>query len=129
MTYGLDLEEAVASIAERVGHPDLHYVVVAINIQYGTGGNLAEILTGLAKVIRDREQMFRKAKAVSAEGRLSAIFLAVFPMLLAAALYLVNPDYYGNVSDEPMFPYFVGATIFLLISNILVMRWLVNIRV
>lgn len=129
ITYGLDLEDAFENLNQRVELPDLRYMTVAINIQYTAGGNLAEILGGLARVIRDRFQMFRKIKAVSAEGRLSAVFLSSFPMILAGALYLINPEYYTQVSDDPMFPFLAGLTGFLLLVNIGVMRWLVNFKV
>lgn len=129
VTYGLDLQEAIDNMNERIDLPDLRYMTVAISIQHNSGGNLAEILSGLSKVIRARFQMFHKIKAVSAEGRLSAIFLSGFPFILAALLWLVNPTYYSQVADDPMFPFLAGMTVFLLIVNIFVMRWLVNFRV
>lgn len=129
VTYGLDLEDAFEHLNQRVEVPDLRYMTVAINIQHNAGGNLAEILAGLARVIRDRFHMFRKIKAVSAEGRLSAIFLSTFPLVLAGALYLINPEYYAQVSDDPMFRFLAGLTGFLLLVNVGVMRWLVNFKV
>lgn len=129
VTYGLDLEDAFEHLNQRVEVQDLRYMTVAINIQHAAGGNLAEILAGLARVIRDRFQMFRKIKAVSAEGRLSAIFLSSFPLVLAGALYLINPEYYTQVSDDPMFGFLAGLTGFLLLVNVGVMRWLVNFKV
>lgn len=129
ITYGLDLQDAVANMNERIELPDLRYMSVSINIQHNSGGNLAEILGALSRVIRDRFQMFRKINAVSAEGRLSAFFLSLFPFLLAATLYLINPNYYLQVADDPAFPFVAGATAVLLIVNIFVMRWLVNLRV
>lgn len=129
VTYGLDLQEAIDNMNERIDLPDLRYMTVAISIQHNSGGNLAEILAGLSKVIRDRFQMFRKVKAVSAEGRLSAVFLSVFPFVLATLLWLINPTYYSQVADDPMFPFLAGMTVVLLVVNIFVMRWLVNFRV
>jgi tight adherence protein B len=129
VTYGLDLQEAIDNMNERIDLPDLRYMTVAISIQYNSGGNLAEILAGLSKVIRERFQMFRKIKAVSAEGRLSAVFLSVFPFILAALLWTINPTYYSQVADDPLFPFLAGMTVVLLIVNIFVMRWLVNFRV
>lgn len=129
ITYGLDLEDAFEHLNERVEVPDLRYMTVAINIQYSAGGNLAEILAGLARVIRDRFHMSRKIKAVSAEGRLSAVFLSTFPVGLAGALYLINPNYYAQIADDPMFPFLTGLTVVLLIVNVIAMRWLVNFKV
>jgi tight adherence protein B len=129
VTYGLDLQEAIDNLSRRIDLPDLRYMTIAINIQHESGGNLAEVLAGLSKVIRDRLQMFRKIKAVSAEGRLSAMFLSIFPFVLAGVLWMINPKYYQQVSDDPLFPILAVLTVVLLIINILVMRWLVNFKV
>lgn len=129
ITYGMDLQEAVEHMGDRIDSPDLRYMTVAINIQYNTGGNLAEILSGLSKVIRDRFQMFRKIQAVSAEGRMSAVFLSSFPFILGGLLWTINPIYYQQVSDDPLFSFLATTTIVLLIINIFVMRWLINFRI
>ena len=71
ITYGDDLTDAVTAFADRVGIEDARYLAVAINIQAGTGGNLAHVLEALAGVIRERFAMLRKIKALSAEGRLT----------------------------------------------------------
>jgi tight adherence protein B len=127
-TYGLALPEAIENLAYRVGHPDLHYFVVAIRIQYGTGGNLAEVLSGLAHVIRDRFNMSSKVRAVSAEGRLSAWVLSAMPLVLAGAITLLHADYYASVAYDPLFPGFVYVTVTLIIINIVVMHRLVNFK-
>lgn len=128
-TYGLSLPDAVENMAKRVGHGDLHYFLVAIRIQYGTGGNLAEILTGLSRVIRDRFNMLNKIQAVSAEGRLSSLFLSGMPLAVFAAVLVISPDYYLFVYNDPLFWPFVYVTIGLIITNLLVMRRLVNFKV
>ena len=128
-TYGIDLRDAVQNMADRVGLHDLHYMVVSIRIQYGTGGNLAEVLAGLSKVIRDRFNMFRKIKAVSAEGRLAGYFLSALPILTAGALWMVNPDYYLDVSDDPRAPYLIYSVLVLITLNVILINRLVNFRV
>lgn len=102
LTYGLDLETALINLRTRVGQSDLALLVIAISIQAKIGGNLAEILKNLAQVIRARFKLRRKAHALSAEGRFSAIFLSSLPVIVFAALWLISPGYYGQVWDEPL---------------------------
>jgi tight adherence protein B len=127
-TYGLDLRDAIVNLGQRVPLPDLNYLAVAVRIQHGTGGNLAEVLSNLSKLIRERFRMFRKIHAITAEGRLSAWFLAIFPFLIAAALLLIKPDYYKPIEDDPLFPIFKYITVAMLLMNIVVMRLLVNFK-
>ena len=78
-TYGMDLNDSLEKMASRIDVQDLRFLAVAVNIQSTSGGNLAEILDGLAKVIRARFKLFRRVKAITAEARWSGWFLSVFP--------------------------------------------------
>jgi len=82
MTYGLDLETALKNMCVRVGQQDLPFVVVAVSIQTKTGGNLAEVLSNLSRVIRDRFKLRRRVKAMSTEGRMSATALSLIPLFV-----------------------------------------------
>lgn len=119
VTYGSDLVSALNAMFVRVGHEDLPLFVTAVSIQSTTGGNLREILDGLAQVIRERGKLRRKVRAISAEGRISAYILTAVPALLAAAITVLAPDLYAGVMDEPLTWYLIGATLFwLLIGNV-----------
>lgn len=129
MTYGLDLQEAIGNLSDRVEIPDLRYMAVAINVQYGTGGNLAEVLAGLSKVIRDRCHLHRKIRAISAEGRMASGFLTIFPFLVALGIWLMMPEYYLRVSDHPWFKVLAATAGVLLLLNTIIMRWITNFRI
>lgn len=129
ISFGKEVPEAVQELADRVPVADLKYFAVAVQIHYESGGNLAEILNGLSNVIRDRFRMFRKVKALTTEGRLSAWFLSVFPFALILLIQMVKPDYYSQVYDYPYFPHMVVATIVLLFINIIMMRMITSIKV
>lgn len=129
ITYGLDLQQAIGNMSDRVPLPDLRYLVVSVRIQYGSGGNLAEILDSLSTLIRARMQMFRKVLAITSEGRLSAWFLSLFPIGMGAVLLAIKPDYYEPIMDDPLFPYLAGTAGGLLLLNIVVMRFMMNIKV
>ena len=91
ITYGDNLTDAVLDFADRVAVEDARYLAVAINIQAGTGGNLARVLEALSQVIRNRFAMMRKIKALSAEGRITAVIVSSVPPLIFMALNLIAP--------------------------------------
>ena len=128
-TYGMPVTDALDRMAERVPVPDLRFLAIAVNIQATSGGNLAEILDGLSKVIRSRFKLFRKVKAITAEARWSGWFLSIFPIVALLLVQVVEPQYYDRVSDHPLFIPGAIVTFFLLIVNIIFMRILVNIKV
>lgn len=129
MTYGLDLRDALANLAVRAPTEELQYVVVCIEVQHDTGGNLAEILERLSVVIRDRFRMAKKIRALSGEGRVSAIVLCVLPFITGGAILLLNPGFYTNVADDPLFWPGMGIAGAMMTGGILVMRRLVNFRI
>ncbi len=129
MTYGLELREALANVSDRVDLPDFNYVVVAISIQHDTGGNLAEVLGGLAAVIRSRFRMFKKVRALSAEGKFSAKMLSALPFAFAAMVYSTRPNYYLDVLDDPLFFKVMGGAVVLQILGMIIMRKLINFKI
>lgn len=128
MTYGLDIQEALENMSDRVEMPDFEFMVVSISIQYETGGNLAEILENLSKIIRDRYSLKRKVKALSSEGRISAILLAVLPVMALTLLMIASPDYYGDVMDDPLFLKSVLIVLGMFLTGNYIMYRLVNFR-
>lgn len=127
--YGRDVSEALRGLAERAGLQDMRFLAVAVAIQQKSGGNLAEILDGLSKVIRARFKLFRRVKAITAEARWSGVFLSVFPVLALVGINVAQPDYYADVKDTAMFiPAAVVVVVFLIV-NVFFMRMMVNIKV
>ena len=128
-TYGMPVQDALDRMAGRVPVPDLRFLAIAINIQAQSGGNLAEILDGLSKVIRSRFKLFRKVKAITAEARWSGWFLSIFPVIALLGVQVVDPLYYDRVADHPLFIPGAIVTFILLVANVIFMRVLVNIKV
>ncbi|WP_170362505.1 type II secretion system F family protein [Ruegeria arenilitoris] len=127
--YGRDVGEALSDLAERLDMQDLRFLAVAVGIQQQSGGNLAEILAGLAKVIRARFRLFRRVKAITAEAKWSGKFLSGFPLFCLLFIMVTDPNYYDDVVDHPLFIpacFFVGI---MLTVNLIVMRVLTNIKV
>ncbi len=128
-TYGRDIGESLKHMAERLDMQDLRFLAVAVSIQQQSGGNLAEILDGLAKVIRARFRLFRRVKAITAEAQWSGKFLSGFPLAVLLVIQVTDPHYYDEVLDHEWFiPACFIVAVFLAL-NLLVMRFLVNIKV
>jgi tight adherence protein B len=103
VTYGAELRDALQNMAERWDLDDMRMFVVSLSVQSETGGNLAEILEGLSKVIRERHSMLMKVRALSSEGRMTAVMLTVLPLFTFSVLFLLNPAFFLDVAGDPWF--------------------------
>lgn len=127
--YGRDVGEALKSMAERLDMQDLRFLAVAVTIQQQSGGNLAEILDGLAKVIRSRFKLFRRVKAITAEAKWSGMFLSVFPLGALVMINVIQPNYYDDVQQTSLFIPAALVVAGFLVANVFVMKSLVDIKV
>ena len=107
--FGLPLRDALLNLSERVPLIDVRFFVTALLIQKETGGNLAEILDGLARVIRDRFRIYREVQVRTAQGRLTAGILIALPIFMAFALTAINPAYMKVLFEDPKGPYILGT--------------------
>ena len=127
--YGRDVTESLKAFAERMDSQDLRFLAVAVAIQQQSGGNLAEILEGLAKVVRARFKLFRRVRAITAEAKWSGMFLSAFPIGALILITVVRPDYYDDVRETAAFiPAALFGVVFLII-NIIYMKMMTNIKV
>jgi tight adherence protein B len=128
-SYGRDVAESLKEFAERMDSQDLRFLAVAVTIQQQSGGNLAEILEGLSKVIRARFKLFRRVRAITAEAKWSGMFLSAFPIGALIMINVIQPNYYDDVKETPAFiPACLVVAVFLVI-NVIFMKIMVNIKV
>ena len=128
-SYGRDVAESLKEFAERMDSQDLRFLAVAVTIQQQSGGNLAEILEGLAKVIRARFKLFRRVRAITAEAKWSGMFLSAFPIGALIMINVIQPNYYDDVKDTSSFiPACLIVGVFLVV-NVVFMKIMVNIKV
>jgi tight adherence protein B len=129
VTYGAELRDALQGMADRWDLEDMRMFVVSLSIQSETGGNLAEILENLSKVIRERASMMMKVRALSSEGRMTAVMLTGLPIFVFVSLLLFNPTFYLDVADDPAFiPCFSGLLVMFAIGFYWI-RKLVDLKV
>ncbi len=124
---GRDLDDALEAMAERVGGEDMMWVAEGIAIHREVGGDLSEIIDGVAHTIRERNRLRRQVKALSAEGRYSAVILVALPFAMAAFLAYSNPDYLSELfkNESGRTALAVGAV--LLVAGIGWMRKLIKL--
>jgi tight adherence protein B len=127
-TYGYEFREALTNFARRTGSPDAHFFAVSISVQAETGGNLAEILEGLATVIRGRSMLGKRVRALSSEGRASAVLLSALPALLIAFISLTHPDYYTDKTSNPIFWPVAGGVFLGYLAGLLMIHRILNFK-
>lgn len=100
---GVPIERAIVHMTERVpSNRDLRIFAVSLVVQKETGGNLAEILDGIAKTIRDRYRFFGKVRALTAEGRVSGMILGFLPIGMTMFLLVFNNSYLRAATEDPL---------------------------
>lgn len=129
INFGIPLDKALADLAVRVSTGDLRYFVVAVLIQRDTGGNLAEILGGIAALIRERQKLMGSIRVLSAEGRLSAWILSILPFALALVISFVNRDFISKLWTDPLGIRLAGVALTLMLIGIWWMWRMVKIRI
>lgn len=121
---GGELEVAMNRVADRMNSIDLRWTVMAIGIQRQVGGNLVEVLRNTVDTMRERAQMRRQVRALSAEGRLSAYILVALPLLMAGYMFLVRRDYISALyTTAPGLTMLIGSVVLIVVGSI----WMRNI--
>jgi tight adherence protein B len=127
--FGLPLRDALIHLTERVPLVDVRFFVTALLVQKETGGNLAEILDELARVIRDRFRIYREVQVRTAQGRLTATILIALPVVILVVMDVLNPRYAHVLFDDPLGRTILGIAAAMQIVGSLVIWRIVQIKV
>jgi tight adherence protein B len=125
---GRNPSESLHALAKRMGNEDFEWVVQAIDIHREVGGDLTEVLDTVAATIRQRDQLRRQVKALSAEGRLSAGILFGLPLVMFAAIRFINPDYMNEMTGSTIGRVMMAFAAFLLLMGGLWLRKIVKLE-
>jgi tight adherence protein B len=126
---GAPIEVAMANFGKRVPLLDVRLFISSVALQRQTGGNLSEVLTRLAFLIRERFRLRGQVRAASAHGRLTATVLTILPIFMIFALHFVAPDYLPQMIKDPDGRYMIVAAVVFQVLGYLVMRKITNIKV
>jgi tight adherence protein B len=126
---GLSLGESVDRIPERVPVPEASFFAIVINIQQKAGGNLAEALTNLSRVLRDRKKLKGKVQAVSSEAKASAAIIGSLPFIVGILVWLISPRYIELLWLTSGGRVVIGVCLTWMLIGCLVMRKMINFEV
>jgi tight adherence protein B len=119
---GVTVEEALGRAAMRIGLIEFNFFVASIQLQRESGGNLTETLATLSSVLRRRDELRAKTKALTAEARLSAMVLASMPFVTSGAIMLLTPGYFKPLFTDPRGAWILGAAFCSISFAMLTMR-------
>jgi tight adherence protein B len=129
MRIGVALDEAMWAAARRLGIAEFNFLVISLSIQQETGGNLAEILEKLSDMVRRREQMRLKVKAMSSEARASAMIIGSLPFIMCAVISFVNPGYMNILFTDPRGWVMIGLGLSSLLIGLAVMAKMIRFEI
>jgi tight adherence protein B len=126
---GIPLDQSLENMTSRMPNLDLKFFATAVILQRQTGGDLAEILDKIGRLIRERFQIWGQVQALTGEGRLSGIVLLALPPFLFVAVWRLNPDYVLPLFTDPLGKKMLAVAVIMQVLGALVIRKIVNIRV
>lgn len=125
---GVSLSEALERLTRRMPLPEVKFLTIVIAIQQQSGGNLAEALSNLSGVLRDRFKMAMKVKALSAEAKSSAMILACLPPGVMTMVHVSSPEYIAPLFATRTGNIMLAAGLFWMMCGVLVMRKMINFK-
>jgi tight adherence protein B len=126
---GLSMDDALGNLMERLPSVDIQFFVSAIQTQSRTGGSLHELLEDLSETIRERMTLKRQVRALTANGRMTAMVLSALPFVVGGTMLYINPDYFDLLLTHRLGPTLLVMALCGQVLAYLVIRRIVNIRV
>ena len=129
ISFGIDVPEALGNLTTRVDCTDLKFFVTALSVQRETGGNLAEIIEAISRLIRQRYELLGRVQALSAEGKISAYILGALPFVMAGVLWTLNEEYMSLLFEDPLGHMMIAGGGFMMLLGAFVMKNMIQIKV
>ena len=129
IALGRSLSDALDRLSVRINEQDIKFFVVVLKIQQETGGNLAEIMSNLSGIIRQRKQLRHKIMAMTSEGRITGYILAVIPIFVFGVLFFASPKHLQPLFNTDLGNQILGGAIGLVVLSQIIVRKMVNIDI
>lgn len=129
INFGVATQDALINMTDRVPLDDLRFFIISVILQRETGGNLAEILENLARLIRERFKLNGHVRVLSSQARLSAYILVAIPVVIGFAIHFINPRFFDAFFESPSGKYVLAAGVVWMIIGVFFMKKMVTIRV
>jgi tight adherence protein B len=125
---GVPLEDSLRRMYERMPIPEVNFFQIVLTIQQKTGGNLAETLTNLSNVLRDRKRLHGKIRALSSEAKASAMIIGALPVIVMILVWLTTPSYIELLFTERMGNIMLVCCVFWMSIGVGVMKKMINFK-
>jgi tight adherence protein B len=122
----MPLGEACAKLYERTPVAEANFFAIVVAIQQKAGGNLAEALGNLSRVLRDRKKMKAKIQAMSQEAKASASIIGALPVAVMTLVYITSPQYISLLFTEPLGHVMLAGSAIWMLIGVLVMKKMIN---
>jgi tight adherence protein B len=129
LNYGLELEEALTNLVNRSSGEEMRYFVTAVLIQKTTGGNMADLLSGIAGVMRERARTQGEIRIHAGEMRLSARVLIALPFVFAGLISIIQPGYIQTLTAHPLGRVVIAIQLMLMALGYVVIHRMVRFRI
>jgi tight adherence protein B len=129
INFGVGVNNALKNLLKRVDCPELKFFVISVVIQRETGGNLAEILASIAHLIRERFRLQGHVRTLAAEGKFSALILAVIPFFVSFILILMSPGYVETLFIDPIGRVMIVIGSIMMALGVVIMKKMITIKV
>jgi tight adherence protein B len=126
LRIGTEMDEALQHAADRIRVPDFRFFAVSLLLQRQTGGGIAETLSNLSGIIRQRKALRMKARALTAEAQASAAIIAIMPFVAGVGLFLINRDLTSVLFIDPRGRFLLGIAVASLLTGLAAMRALIK---
>ena len=126
---GRNINQALTRLSARVNEQDVRFFAVMVAIQQETGGNLAEVVTNLSRVLRQRKQLRDKIRALTSEGRATGWILSGLPVFIFCTLYVMQPEYLEPLWTNPLGMMFLGTAIGLVVTCQIIIRRMIAFEI
>jgi tight adherence protein B len=123
---GMPLGEACGKLYEQMPVPEANFFGIVISIQQRAGGNLAEALGNLSRVLRDRKKMKAKIQAMSMEAKASASIIGALPIAVMTLVYITSPNYISLLWTEPLGRVMLACSVVWMSMGVMVMKKMIN---
>ena len=126
---GIPLDQGLERMTQRMPIPEVNFFSIVLAIQKQSGGNLAEVLGNLSRVLRDRKKMKAKIRALSQEAKSSAAIIGALPVVIMIFMYLSSPDYISLLWTEDLGHLMLAGSAIWMFAGVMVMRQMMNFEI
>jgi tight adherence protein B len=123
---GIAIDQGIERMLDRMPLAEVNFLSIVMAIQSKTGGNLAEALNNLSKVLRDRKRMKQKIAAVSQEAKASAMIIGSLPFVITGAMSILNPEYLNPLWDTEIGHLLIAGSLLWMGTGVWIMRKMIN---